>query len=508
MIGILQRQAPELVFPQESIGQYQFSMYAREDDDWLYTGLSSLYNRTIGIRMDASYGIFDSFIRRYGDSNRQLQLLNGSDITNRLLIMLESNRINMFLEDKNIINYLENKNESVKINKAGSIPPDNVYVAFRNNNAQKFADIFSKGVIELRNNNLLDPILHRYGVSDWKNCKADSFDPFAGNYIARLKDKYSNEKNEKINEAVAIFESSVKEGSGYWKYAIRFKELLEQYSDGKLKVDLRFGNTSEHDIAMKLSEGKTHMGMIATNNIAPFAPSLGFFTLPYMFPEMDDAKTLLRHEKMEEIALRSALESNVRPLSFFIGGYRILANNVRVVKTTQDLKGLKIRVPQNQMMLETFRAWGIEAYPIPWSEVYPSLEAGLIDGQENPVNILFAGINMTKEAWEVLKYLTNIHYFLFTAPHLISESFYQGLTRENQEFVRKAAIKAEEYIWDTVAGEDQKLTEFAKTKGMVFVDPENETGDWEAKARSIWPKFYFRTGGKDLIDSIQNIIDQ
>ena len=206
--------------------------------------------------------------------------------------------------------------------------------------------------------------------------------------------------------------------------------------------------------------------------------------------------------------LRSGLESNVRPLSFFIGGYRLLANNVRIVKTTKDLKGLKIRVPRNQLMLEAFRSWGIEAYPVPWPQVYPALEAGLIDGQENPVNIMFAGINMKKEVWEVLKYVTNIHYFLFTAPHLVSESFYRSLSKESQRFVRKAAYEAEAYIWDVVAKEDQKLTEFAKSKGMVFVDPDDEKGDWEAKVRSMWPKFYFRVGGKDLVDSVQNIINQ
>ncbi|MDC2890482.1 hypothetical protein [Psychrosphaera algicola] len=50
------------------------------------------------------------------------------------------------------------------------------------------------------------------------------------------------------------------------------------------------------------------------------------------------------------------------------------------------------------------------------------------------------------------------------------------------------------------------MTQFAKTKGMIFVDPLNEVGDWQAKARSIWPEFYFRVGGKELIDEVLDVI--
>ena len=93
------------------------------------------------------------------------------------------------------------------------------------------------------------------------------------------------------------------------------------------------------------------------------------------------------------------------------------------------------------------------------------------------------------------------------------EQFYQNLSvyggsfsfDESQLLVKKAAREAEAYSWDLVKKEDEKTTQFAKSKGMIFVDPINEKEDWQAKARSIWPDFYFRVGGKELVDSILEI---
>ncbi len=507
VIGILQRNAPGLVFPDKSIGQTRYMLYTAKEDDWLYTGLNSLNSRKIAVESGKSYGIFDSYIQRYATDNTKIYQVHGTDITKRLVQMLQRKRFNLLLEDKNIFDFNKKELKTEGLNEAGSIPPDTLYVGFlpSNNKAQKFADIVTKGMTNMRKSGELEKILANYGMSDWVNWKPSHRDPFAGNYTERLEKNFFYEKK-KIDTTTMIFEGSTAKGGGYWKYAEKFKESLERLSNGKLKVQLKFGVTTEHNIVMNIAEGKSHMGMIATNNLTPFAPSLGFLALPYMFPSEAGIKKLLHDPLMEKIANRAGLESNVRPLSFFVGGYRLLANNKRIVKKSSELQGLRIRVPRNQLMLGAFRSWGLEATPLPWTEIYPALESGLIDGQENPITIIFDGVNMKKPVWEVLKYITNIHYFMFTAPHMMSESFYRQLSDENQFLVRKAAREAEAYSWELVKKEDKKITQFAKNKGIVFVDPINEKEDWQAKARSIWPNFYFRVGGKELVDSVLAIV--
>jgi TRAP-type C4-dicarboxylate transport system substrate-binding protein len=90
---------------------------------------------------------------------------------------------------------------------------------------------------------------------------------------------------------------------------------------------------------------------------------------------------------------------------------------------------------------------------------------------------------------------------------MISESFYRQLSEQNKIWVSKAAREAEAYSWKLVENEDIKMTQFAKSKGMIFVEPLNEKEDWQAKARSIWPDFYFRVGGEELVDEVLEVIN-
>ena len=511
VIGILQRNAPKLVYPDESIGQVQYLMYTSEKNDWLYTGLNSLKEQILGVEVGKSYGIVDSYIQRHADDKRMVYQHYGDNSTANLIKLLENGYIGVLLEDKNILEFHTKNVQDRTLKEGGTIPSDHLYIGFSPSNkyAQEFADLITNGIIDMRQTGELAKILAIYGLSDWQNWSSSHSDPFAGDYTQRLEDKFVYGKNtKKTDTATLIFEGSTAKDGGYWQYATKFKESLERLSGGKLNVQLKFGVSTEHDIVMNIAEGKSHMGMVATNNLTPFAPSLGFLALPYMFPTEAGIKKLLHDPLMDKIANRAGLESNVRPLSFFIGGYRLLANSEKEVRTSSDLRGLRIRVPRNQLMIEAFRAWGGEPVPLPWTDIWPALESGFIQGQENPINIIFDGVNKTQEVWEILKYVTNIHYFMFTAPHMMSESFYRQLNEQSQIWVKQAAREAEVYSWEQVKNADIKMTQFAKSKGMIFVDPLNEKDDWQAKARAIWPDFYFRVGGKALVDKVLAVINE
>ena len=510
VIGILQRNAPTLIYPQKSIGRVQYLMYTSANSGWLYTGLNSLKDQVLGVEVGKSYGIVDSYIQRHANDQQIIYQHYGENSTANLIKLLENGFIDILLEDKNILDFHTKNIGDAKLEEGGTIPTDHLYIGFSANNtqAQEFADLITTGISELRTSGELANILTTYGLSDWETWSPTHRNPFSGNYLERLEKNFHYDKESKrINTANMIFEGSTAKDGGYWKYATKFKEILERLSDGKLTVQLEFGLTTEHDIAMNIAEGKSHMGMVPTNNLTPFAPSLGVLALPYMFPNEVGIKKLLRSPLIEKIADRAGLESNVRPISFFIGGYRLLANSQKIVERTSDLRGLRIRVPRNQLMIEAFRSWGVEPVPLPWTEIWPALESGIIQGQENPINIIFDGVNKTQEVWDILKYVTNIRYFMFTAPHMMSESFYRQLDAASQILVRQAATEAEAYSWELVRNEEIKMTQFAKSKGMIFIEPLNEKQDWQAKARSIWPDFYFRVGGKELVDQVLEVID-
>lgn len=109
------------------------------------------------------------------------------------------------------------------------------------------------------------------------------------------------------------------------------------------------------------------------------------FILPYMFPKISDAEKLFGNEAfMNKTADAIAKQSRTRPLSWLVGGYRIITNSKKPINTMADLKGLKIRVPAVELQLAAFRSWGVEPLQAGVDRNLQRASAGVVDGQENP----------------------------------------------------------------------------------------------------------------------------
>ncbi|MDC2890483.1 substrate-binding periplasmic protein [Psychrosphaera algicola] len=105
VVGILQRNALQLVYPAKSIGQVQYVMYTSGNSDWLYTGLNSLKGKILGVEAGKSYGIFDSYIQRHTKDNRVIYQNYGNNSTTNLLKLLENQYIDILFEDKNVLDF-------------------------------------------------------------------------------------------------------------------------------------------------------------------------------------------------------------------------------------------------------------------------------------------------------------------------------------------------------------------------------------------------------------------
>lgn len=287
------------------------------------------------------------------------------------------------------------------------------------------------------------------------------------------------------------------EGSLHVTAIEKFKEIVEAESGGKIKIVTFYGGSmgDEQANVRQLRTQEIHLAVLAVGNLTPFAPQANIYYLPYMFPGIDTAYTLLSDEgfngKMADII---AQQSGTRPLSWLIGGYRHLTNSRRPVTRIEHLQGLKIRTPPVAIQLESFRAWGVEPHPLAWVETFNALQQGVIDGQENP-----HAVNRDQKFWEVQKYITQLHYLLWVGPMLFSEAWYQGLDPATRALVEKAAAEAAQYEWQWAAEQDQIALQECLDRGMQFDVLEDEEV-WMEKARGLWPKFYDQVGGRAVID--------
>jgi tripartite ATP-independent transporter DctP family solute receptor len=181
-----------------------------------------------------------------------------------------------------------------------------------------------------------------------------------------------------------------------------FKEYVEKESAGRITVEL-FPGGALGGVAEGVQQ--TVSGAISMTHAAPswwqqVSPGIGVMELPYLFTSTAQARKALDGDLGELIA-EEMYASGLKVLGWYDLGFRHVLNNVRPVQTGADLKGLTIRFQNNPTHLDAFAALGSNPIPLDWSEVYPSMQQGVVDGVENSL-----GIVLSANLYEVGKYLS------------------------------------------------------------------------------------------------------
>ncbi|SNT02202.1 TRAP transporter substrate-binding protein [Tropicimonas sediminicola] len=286
--------------------------------------------------------------------------------------------------------------------------------------------------------------------------------------------------------------------------AVKFKELVEEYTDGRIEVQIFPSNQlgSEQEVAQALRMGSIEGEILYTGNLVPLAPSVGVMMLPYAFTSTEEA-----HAAMD--ALKGPLnerlpkEAGVRVLGYFEKGFRVLTNSEREVKTLDDLQGLKIRVSKNNIAIKTFQSWGLDPIPMAWAEVFPALQQGVIDGQENPYTTA-----ISSKFFEVQKYITEIHYLIWSGPIIVSERFYQGLPEDLQEALNRAGEEAALHERQVSAEETAAAKEELVELGMVLSGAPEDEAKWQEAAKALWPSFADDIGGAEWVEQASKIMEE
>lgn len=287
-------------------------------------------------------------------------------------------------------------------------------------------------------------------------------------------------------------------GGTQWELATKFKEELEKNTEHKVDLFPNGQLGSEQDTVNEAAIGTLDFSILAINNITPFSPTVGMFTLPYMIQSLDDAVKLTRGDVGNELIENTKRDAGVRIIGWAYSGFRVLTNSKRPVKTLTDLQGLVIRVPKNEIMIDTYKAWGINPTPMAWSETFTALQQKVVDGQDNPYITVSA-----MKFDEVQKYITNIRYLFSIEPLIISESVFQDLKEEDQKAIlaagEAATMHSEKYLREA----EERIKQELQSKGMEIVDPADGEKEWIAKATAaVWPKFYDSVGGKEKVNGV------
>ena len=283
-----------------------------------------------------------------------------------------------------------------------------------------------------------------------------------------------------------------------------FVEELEKATDGEHTGTLFLNGQlgSEQDTINDAAMGLLDFSIVAINNITPFSPTVGTLTLPYVIMSLEDAETITQGPIGEELAENTVRDAGVRILGWSYTGFRRLTNSERPVETLDDLQGLVIRVPKNEIMIDTSNAWGVNPTPMAWSETFAALQQGVVDGQDNP----YLTINAMKFD-EVQDYITNLRHVFSLEPLVISESTFQGLSEEEQQAMIAAGEAATESSAQFLRDKEAEIKEVLVEKGMEIIDPANDEQEFIERATSeVWPKHMDAIGGVEKFNEVLSAI--
>ena len=181
----------------------------------------------------------------------------------------------------------------------------------------------------------------------------------------------------------------VNEQDGFHIAALKFEELVEARTDGKVDIEI-YPNASlgdERTLLEGMQIGTVDMGVITNGPVANFVEEMAVFELPFLFPSNEAAYEVLDGPIGQEL-LDKLSDVNLKGLAYAERGFRNLTNSERAVNSPADLDGLRIRVMENPVYTDTFRELGANAIPMAWTEALTAMQQGTIDGQENPVNVI------------------------------------------------------------------------------------------------------------------------
>ena len=289
-------------------------------------------------------------------------------------------------------------------------------------------------------------------------------------------------------------------GGTQWELGTSFAKHFNEKTGGKHKVDL-FPNGQlgdEQDTVNNAGMGLLDFSILAINNVTPFSPTVGVLTLHYVVQSAEEAKMLTLGEVGKQLTANTIRDAGVRIIGWSYSGFRVLTNSKRPVKTLEDLKGMVVRVPKNEIMIATYQAWGINPTPMAWTETFTALQQRVVDGQDNPYITVSA-----MKFYEVQKYITNIRYLFSLEPLIVSEQVFQSQKPDVQQAILEAGLAATEHSYNYLLETEEKIRADLTARGMEISDPANDEKEWIEKASSqVWPKFYKSIGGKDKLDAV------
>ncbi|WP_062207205.1 DctP family TRAP transporter solute-binding subunit [Aureimonas sp. AU12] len=270
--------------------------------------------------------------------------------------------------------------------------------------------------------------------------------------------------------------------------ANHFADLVSKKTNGDLTMKVFANGTlygGDPSAAVKqLAGGSLDALVLSTSLYATFEPKFSAIAIPYLFNDVDQLRAYLAGAQGD--MLRTELSGiGIEAVDLWSRPFRQITNSKRVIRAPADIKGLKLRVPNNPLWVKFFGAMGAAPTPMAFAEVYNALQLGVVDGQENPVNV-----PVSARLYEVQKYLTMSNHIADAWVLGFNPARFEALSEAHKTAIREAAVETETWKAENDAADIAKSLDTLKSNGMEITELQpTERDAFVGVARTLYGDF-------------------
>jgi tripartite ATP-independent transporter DctP family solute receptor len=274
-----------------------------------------------------------------------------------------------------------------------------------------------------------------------------------------------------------------------------FARLVKERSGGRIQIEVYYGSQlgQEKAVIEQVQFGAIDMTRVSISPVASFVPKLNAFQMPYLYRDEAHQWKVLKGE------IGTTLLASLEPFGFiglgwFEAGSRNFYNSRRPINKPEDLKGLKIRVQESELMMGLVSAFGAVPTPMAYGEVYSALQTGVVDGAENNWPSYFSTSH-----YEVAKYFCLDEHTRVPEIIIGSKISLGRLSKADQELIKQAALDAIDYQRAEWAKYEQISIDKVKAGGSQITYIGDKT-EWQKLMDPLYKK-----QSKEIQDFVKQI---
>jgi tripartite ATP-independent transporter DctP family solute receptor len=282
-----------------------------------------------------------------------------------------------------------------------------------------------------------------------------------------------------------------------------FIDKLQEISGNKIKVAHHHSGAlgGEREVAQQIQLGAVDFGPITTAPLSTAIPEMSVFQLPYIFRDYGHVfKALDSTDTLSKYYDAILDKKGLKLVGFIAAGYRGIYGHAPI-NGLADIKGKKVRVQEDKILVATFKALGMISTPIAFPEVATALQTKVIDYAEGGVNTFYHN-----KFYDIVKYVADVRHTHQCTALIMSKAAWNKLDADGKKQVPAAWEHARAFNRKFILDEDKEIQDLVKAKGVTITKP--DPAPFLKATESVYDEFYATPAGKDakkMVDYIMSI---